>query len=40
VDVGYTERNIKGERESRCLIHKEKYKGREGEWKSDTQREI
>jgi len=29
VDVCYTKRSMKGERESRCLIHKEKYKGRE-----------
>jgi hypothetical protein len=31
VDVGYTKRSMKGERESRCLIEKEKYEGREGE---------
>jgi hypothetical protein len=31
IDVEYTKRNMKGERESRCRIHKEKYEGREGE---------
>jgi len=31
VDVGYTKRSMKGETGSRCLIHKEKYEGREGE---------
>jgi len=29
VDVGYTKRNMKGERESRSVMHKEKYERRE-----------
>ena len=31
LDVGYTKRNMKGERESRCLMNKEKYERRERE---------
>jgi hypothetical protein len=31
VDVGYTKRNVKGVQESRCMMHKRKYEGRERE---------